>query len=134
MPYFGQEIFELAQATGTLSDPAYLKARHDATTIARRAINRTLNGKHLSAIIAPTNSPAWKTDLNTGDSFSLGSSSPSAIAGYPSVTVPAGYAEGLPVGMSWIGRKWSEPRLISLAYAWERATHVRRAPTFRATS
>jgi amidase len=133
MRYFGQEVFTASQATGPLSDPAYLKARHDATTIARNAIDDTLQKYHLDAIIAPTNSPAWTTDLINGDHFAVGSSSPAAISGYPSVTVPAGYAFHLPVGVSFIGAKWSEPKLISLTYAWEHATHIRQAPQFRAS-
>jgi amidase len=131
MHWFGQEVFLAAQATGSLSDPAYLKARHDATTIARNAIDSTLQKYHLDAVIAPTNSPAWTTDLINGDHFLLGSSSPSAVSGYPSLTVPAGYSLHLPIGMSLIGGKWSEPRLIALAYSWEQATHVRKPPQFR---
>ena len=133
MPFFGQEIFEQAQATGTLSDPAYIKARHDATSIAQHAIDGTLAANHLDAIIAPTNSPAWLTDLANGDAFVLGSSSPAAIAGYASITVPAGFSSVLPVGVSFIGGKWAEPKLISLAYAWEQATHIRRPPHFLPT-
>ena len=81
-------------------------------------------------MVAPTNSPAWRTDLENGDDFLLGSSSPSAISGYPNLTVPAGYSDHLPVGVSFIGARWSEPKLISLAYAWERATQVRRKPAY----
>ena len=109
-----------------------MKARHDATTIARRAIDQTMRRFRLDAIIAPTNSPAWRTTLGKGDNFVLGSSSPSAISGYPSITVPAGYAGRLPVGVSFIGHQWSERRLIALAYSWEHATHVRRKPHLRA--
>jgi amidase len=130
MKWFGQDVFIAAQHTGPLSDPAYRKARHDATSIARQAIDQTLAAHNLDAIIAPTNSPAWTTDLVNGDHFLIGSSSPSAISGYPSITVPAGYADGLPVGMSMIAGKWSEPTLIRLGYAWENATHVRHAPRF----
>ena len=133
LQYFGQEIFTAAQAKGPLTDPAYLQARRTATTVARQAIDSTMTKYHLDAIIAPTNSPAWVTSLTKGDDFSVGSSSPSAISGYPSITVPAGYYRHLPVGVSFIGRKWSEPRLISLAFSWEQATHVRRKPTYLAT-
>jgi amidase len=130
MKYFGQETFIQAQATDGLSDPTYQKARADATSIARHAIDDTLAKYDLDAIIAPTNSPAWTTDLVNGDHFLVGSSSPSAISGYPSITVPAGRSFSLPVGMSLIAGRWSEPKLISLAYAWEQATHVRRPPRF----
>jgi amidase len=130
--YFGQEIFTQSQARGPLTDPAYVKARHDATTIARRAIDQTMRRHRLDAIIAPTNSPAWRTTLGKGDAFVLGSSSPSAISGYPSITVPAGYAGRLPVGVSFIGQRWSERKLIALAFSWEHATHVRHKPRYRA--
>jgi amidase len=134
MKFFGQEVFLAAQATkGGLSNPTYKKARAQAFSIARKAINSTLAKFHLDAIIAPTNSPAWTTDLVNGDHFSLGTSSPSAISGFPSITVPAGYALHLPIGMSLIGPKWGEPKLIALAYSWEQATHIRKAPQFRAS-
>jgi amidase len=131
--WFGQEIFEQAQAKGPLTDPAYITARRDATSIARRAIDDTLRKNRLDAVLAPTNSPAWTTDLLNGDHFLLGSSSPAAIAGYANITVPAGYSHGLPVGVSFIGGRWQEPRLIALARAWERATHVRTPPRFLPT-
>ncbi|MDT4977246.1 MAG: amidase [Pseudonocardiales bacterium] len=130
LQFFGQEVFEQAQATGTLSDPAYIKARHDATSIAQKAIDDTLATNHLDAIIAPTSTPAWTTDLINGDHFSVGSSSPAAISGYASITVPAGTSFDLPVGVSFIAGKWAEPKLIALAYAWEQATHVRKPPQF----
>jgi amidase len=133
LKWFGQEIFDLAQATGTLTDPAYIKARADATSIAQKAIDDTLAANDLDVIIAPTNSPAWTTDLVNGDHFSIGSSSPAAIAGYASITVTAGAAFGLPVGVSFIGGKWAEPKLISLAYAWEQATKLRKPPSFLPT-
>jgi amidase len=130
LQFFGQELFEQSQATTSLSDPAYIKARHDATSIAQHAIDDVLAADHLDAIMAPTNSPAWTTDLINGDHFLLGSSSPAAISGYANITVPAGYSFGLPVGMSLIGGKWAEPKLIALAYAWEQATHIRKPPQF----
>lgn len=133
MKYFGQEVFLQSEATDGLSDPAYQKARHDATTIAQNAINSTLADDHLDAIIAPTNSPAWTTDLINGDHFLVGSSSPAAISGYPSITVPAGRSFSLPVGVSFIAGQWAEPELIKLAYSWEQATHVRRPPEFLPT-
>ncbi len=133
LKYFGQEIFDQAQASGPLSDAAYIKARRDARSTAQRAIDGTMANYHLDAIIAPTNSPAWTTDLINGDHFLVGSSSPAAIAGYASITAPAGYSFGLPVGVSFIGGQWAEPKLIGLAYSWEQATHVRHAPQFLAT-
>ena len=84
----------------------------------------------LDAIIAPTGSPAWKTDLINGDSFQLGSSSPAAMAGYPNITVPMGYIDRLPVGISFFGRAWSEPVLLEIAYAYEKGTGHRKAPGF----
>ena len=132
MRYFGQEIFLQSQATTSLRDPAYLKARHDATSIAQRAINTTMRKYRLDAIIAPTNAPAWTTDLINGDHFLVSSSSPAAVSGYPSITVPAGYSHSLPVGMSLIGGRWDEPELLALSYAWEQATHVRTPPQFLA--
>ena len=88
----------------------------------------------LDALVAPTGSPAWTTDLVNGDHFTGASSTPAAVAGYPSITVPAGFAFGLPVGLSFIGRQWTEARLISLAYAYEQATRHRKPPTFAPTA
>jgi amidase len=84
----------------------------------------------LDALVAPTGSPAWTTDLVNGDHFTGSSSTPAAVAGYPSVTVPAGFAYGLPVGVSFIGRAWSEPKLLQMAYAYEQATKHRKPPAF----
>ncbi len=134
LQFFGQEIFELAQATDGLNDPAYIQARQDATSIAQAAIDDTLAANHLDAIIAPTNSPAWTTDLVNGDHFLLGTSSPAAIAGYGDITGPAGFTFDLPVGMTFIAGRWDEPKLISLAYAWEQATLVRVPPLFLPSS
>jgi amidase len=130
MHWFGQEVFLESQKAGPLSSSAYKQARATAWSVARQAINSTMSKYHLDAVLAPTNGPAWTTDLVNGDHFSIGSSSPSAISGYPSITVPAGYTDRLPIGMSLIGRKWSEPELIRLAYAWEHATHVRHKPHY----
>jgi amidase len=133
MPYFGQELFTASQATpGDLNDPQYSALRQAATSAARRSIDETLAAQHLDAIVAPTNSPAWVTNLSTGDTSTFGSSSPAAVAGYASVTVPMGFVGELPVGLSFIGGRYSDARLVGLAYAFEQATHARRPPTFAA--
>ncbi|HEX6291650.1 MAG TPA: amidase [Herpetosiphonaceae bacterium] len=132
MPYFGQEIFEMAQAKGPLSDPDYLKALETSHRLSRQeGLDAVLDKYQLDALVAPTGSPAWPIDLINGDHFLGGSSSPAAMAGYPLVTVPAGYVAGLPVGITFMGRAFSEPTLIRLAYAFEQATKFRRAPQFR---
>ena len=131
MPYFGQEIFVQSQKRGSLTNPRYLAARRTCRALARaQGIDLVLRKFRLDAIVAPTGSPAWTTDLVNGDHFTGASSTPAAVAGSPSITVPAGYVFGLPVGISFIGTAWSEPRLIALAYAYEQATHHRVAPTF----
>lgn len=131
LQFFDQDIFDQAQATsGDLTDPTYLQQRHDATSAAQRSIDETMARFHLDAIAAPTNSPAWKTTLGQGDAFLFGTSGPAAVAGYPSVSVPMGFVGPLPVGVSIFGGRWDEPNLISFAYAYEQASHVRRAPTF----
>src|SRR4051794_1112357 len=130
MPYFGQELFLTAQKKGLLTTPAYRTALTRCRALARtQGIDATLARYRLDAIVAPTGSPAWTTDLVNGDHFTGASSTPAAVAGYPSITVPAGQAFGLPVGLSFIGAAWSEPRLIALAYAYEQATRHRRPPT-----
>jgi amidase len=131
-------IFDLAQATGGRPDHDCQAARAFATSTAQAAINDTLATYNLDAIVAVTNGPAWVTDPINGDlggdfSMFVGSSSPSAIAGYPSVVVPAGYAGPLPIGLSFIGARWSEPSLIAFAYSFEQATHVRVPPQFLAS-
>ncbi|HEX5826372.1 MAG TPA: amidase [Candidatus Limnocylindrales bacterium] len=131
-------IFELALETGGRADPACIEARETANEIARAAVDDTMVEHDLDAIIGPTNGPAWLTDPVNGDlggdfSAFVGSSSPAAIAGYAAITVPAGYAGPLPVGVTFIGGAWDEPDLIGLAYAYEQATGVRRAPTFLPT-
>ena len=120
--HFGQELFEAAEATsGDLSEPGYLEARAAATRIARSGLDAALGVHRLDAVIALTGHPAWLTDHVLGDYHSWGTSSPAAVSGYPSITVPAGLVRGLPVGLSFIGPAWSEPRLIALAYAFEMA-------------
>jgi amidase len=137
MPFFQQEIFELAQATnGDLTDPTYVQERTTATTAARQSIDIALATNHLDAIAAPTNGPAWVTNLQTGDDFTnfVSASSPAAIAGYPDLTVPAGYVSGvLPIGMSFFGTAFSEPTLIAVGYAFEQHTQVRKPPGFLPT-
>jgi amidase len=138
MPFFKQEIFDIAQATsGDLNDPTYRQERATATGSARNAIDSALAANHLDAIVAPTNGPAWVTNLQTGDDFTnfVSASAPAAIAGYPDLTVPAGYTNGgvLPIGMSFFGTAFSEPSLIAMGYAFEHATKARHAPTFLPT-
>ena len=134
MPFFGQELFLSAQKKGPLTTPAYRTALARCRALARaQGIDLVMRRHRLDAIVAPTGSPAWTTDLVNGDHFVGASSTPAAVAGYPSITVPAGQAFGLPVGVSFIGGAWSEPRLIALAYAYEQATRHRRPPTFQLT-
>ena len=138
MPFFQQEIFDMAQATnGDLTDPTYMQERATATGSARNAIDSALAANHLDAIVAPTNGPAWVTNHATGDDFTnfVSASGPAAIAGYPDLTVPAGYTNGgvLPIGMSFFGTAFSEPSLIAMGYAFEQATHARHAPAFLPT-
>src|SRR5262245_2764229 len=135
MPYFGQELFVRAQKKGPLPTPAYRTAKATCRSLAReQGIDFVLKKYRLDAIVAPTGSPAWTTDLVNGDHFTGASSTPAAVAGYPSITVPAGQAFGLPVGLSFIGTAWSEAKLIALAYAYEQATKHRRPPTLRGVS
>jgi amidase len=131
---FGQELFEQAQAAPPVTDPTYLKQRATATELARRSIDDLIAADHLDAIIAPTNGPAWVTDYANGDAFDLGSSTPAAVAGYPDITVPAGFAGPLPIGLSFMAGRNSDARLIALAAAFERVSHARRAPTYLPSS
>ena len=128
MPVFGQEIFLAAEEKGPLSDAAYLDALAESKRIARDGIDGAIEEHQLDAIIAITNGPAWMIDHANGDSFHIGSSSLAAISGYPNITVPAGFASGLPIGVSFVGKPWNEKQLIEIAYAFEQATGVRRAP------
>ena len=129
MPYFGQELFVRAQAKGPLTDPAYLKALRSSKSLAQaQGIDAVMRKHNLDALVAPTGGPAWTTDLLNGDHFTGGSSTPAAVAGYPNVQVPAGYVYGLPVGISFFGRAFTEAKLIRLAYAYEQATKHRQPP------
>jgi amidase len=134
LPYFGQEILEISQACGPLTDEQYLTAlTNNRRRGGKDGIDAVLDQYQLDALIAPTGQPAWPTDLLNGDHFCGASSSPAAIVGYPLVTVPAGFVFGLPVGLSFMGRAYSEPTLIKLAYAFEQASQVRQAPKFLLT-
>lgn len=135
MPYFGQEIFEMAEKKGPLTDAAYRKALADCREKTRsRGIDAVMDRHRLDALVCPTSGPAWLIDLVNGDYGTGGSSSAPAVAGYPHITVPAGEAFGLPINISFIGRAWSEPTLFRLAYAFEQATKHRRAPRFLLTA
>ncbi|MXX62808.1 MAG: amidase [Holophagales bacterium] len=133
MPYFGQEILIEAEAKGPLSEAAYRTARDEASRLSREeGLDAVLAQHRLDAILGPSGGPAWVTDLVHGDGFSVGSSGAPAVAGYPNVTVPAGHVHGLPVGVSFFGAAWSEPTLIRIAWAFERAAPHRRPPRFHA--
>lgn len=132
--WFQQELLERSEAKGPLTEPAYL----DALATCRRStreegIDAAMAAHALDALVAPTGGAAWPIDLVNGDHYLGGSSSLAAVAGYPSLTVPAGFVSGLPVGLSFIGRAWSEPLLVRLASAFEHATRARRPPTFAPT-
>jgi amidase len=134
MPYFGQDTFVKAQEKGPLTTPEYLDALAKNHQLARKeGIDATMDKNNLDALIGPTGGPAWLTDHINGDSFGGGSSSAAAVAGYPNITVPAGFVEGLPVGISFFGRAWSEPVLIRLAFAFEQSTNSRKPPRFLPT-
>ena len=132
MKYHDHQLLVAAQEKGSLEDEEYLKALESARTKSQdEGIDKVMAEFELDAIIAPTGSPAWKTDLTNGDNFSISSSSPAAIAGYPNITVPMGQLDGLPVGLSIFGKAWTEGTLIEIAYAYEQGTNHRFSPTFR---
>jgi amidase len=129
--YFNQRYLEMAQGKEGLDSDTYRRALEGMLRGSREeGIDKVMDEHQLDAIVAPTGSPAWKTDWVNGDSFHLGSSSPSAHAGYPIISLPMGFIDGLPVGISFFGRAWSEPVLIQVAYAYEQGTRHRKAPAF----
>ena len=131
MPWFGQEIFERCEKRGPLTSPLYLKARAECRRLSRElGIDAVMARHRLDAIVAITEGPAWVTDLVTGDHFTGDDTTPAAVAGYPHLTVPAGMVHGLPVGLSFFGRAWSEAALIRYAYGFEQGTKLRRPPRF----
>jgi amidase len=135
MPFFGQELLLKAQEKGPLSTPAYRQALETCARLSRKEGLDAVLGQHrLDALVAPTGAPAWVIDPVSGDHFVGGNSTPAAVSGYPSVSVPMGFVFGLPVGLSFIGRAWSEPVLVRLAFAFEQATKHRRPPRFLPTA
>jgi amidase len=134
MPYFGQDLFLKAEAKGPLTEKAYIDALDKNHQLARtEGIDATMDKNHLDAIVAPTGGPAWLTDLVNGDHVAGGSSNAAAVAGYPNINVTAGFVSGLPVGISFFGRAWSEPTLVRLAFAFEQTIKARQAPRFLST-
>ena len=140
MSWFGQDLFEQAQAKGPLTDQTYVDALTKAKQLSGpQGIDAALQANHLDALLAPSWGPAYLTDLLLGDHIVSGNptiggaSQPAAVAGYPSMTVPAGWAHGLPVGIVFFGAKWSEPTLISIAYGFEQHTHAWQPPKFLST-
>jgi len=131
MDFYGQEYLEMAVVMEGMESEDYFKHLEAANLGSRvNGIDRVMDAFNLDAIMAPSGSPAWKTDHANGDKFTLGSSSPAAISGYPSITVPMGYVDELPVGLSIFGRQWSEGELIDIAYLYEQATKHRREPKY----
>jgi amidase len=135
MPYFGQEIFTMAEKKGDLNERAYRLALQKSKLLSQaQGIDAVMNKNKLDAFIAPSGGAAWMIDLINGDCGVFeGLTSFAAVAGYPSITVPAGFVQGMPAGMSFFGRAFSEPTLIKIAYAFEQATKARRTPKFLPT-
>ncbi len=130
--WFGQDLFEQAQAKGELSEPEYIAARNRASRLAGpEGIDAALKAQQLDALIAPATGAAWATDLAHGDRFPGAGYGAAAVAGYPSLTVPMGNSrDGLPLGIVFIGAAWSEPKLIGLGYAYEQLTRARKPPQY----
>jgi len=134
MPFFGQELFEQAVQKGPLTEPAYLEALATCGRLSREeGLDAVLREHKLDAVVAPSGSPAWLIDHVLGDHYVGGNTSPAAVSGYPSITVPMGFVSGLPVGISFIGPAWSENTLIGIGFAFEQASGHRTQPGFRAT-
>jgi len=132
LKYYNQAYLKMANEKEDLASEAYQTALANLQRMSQQeGIDRVMNEHNLDAIIAPTGSPAWSTDWLNGDNYHVGSSSPAAWAGYPNITIPMGDIHGLPVGLSFFGRAWSEPTLIEIAYGFEQKTKARFAPTFR---
>jgi amidase len=128
---FGQDLFIRAEATKGLNDPEYIQARATSLRLAGpEGIDRLMREHNVVALIAPTTGPAWTTDVVNGDHYAGAASTMPAIAGYPHLTVPMGFVDGLPVGMSFIAGKWEDARVLSLGYAFEQLTQARRDPEF----
>jgi amidase len=130
---FGQELFLQAESAPPETDPTYQQERATATSLAKQSIDKVLAENHLDAILAPTNGPAWKTDYAAGDTDVIGSSTPAAVAGYPDVTVPAGFEGPLPIGVSFMASANSDAQMLSFAADFEQASNARKAPTFLPT-
>jgi amidase len=135
MPIFAQELFIQAEKKGPLTSSAYRKARETCLRLSRKdGIDAVMDKHKLDALVAPTHAPAWLIDWVRGDFYGGSCTTPAAVAGYPHVSVPMGQVHGLPVGLSFFGRAWSEASLLALAYAFEQATHARKSPTFAASA
>jgi amidase len=134
MPFFEQELMEQANEKGPLTEKAYREALTVSKRLARKdGIDALIAKFELDAIVGPTSGPAWITDLVAGDRADSGCASPPAVAGYPHITVPAGFKFGLPFGISFFGAAWSEPKLLKIAYAFEQARQARRKPEYLET-